>query len=159
PDSFYRYEAYLMGVAFYDHSLKQLPLPQVVDGEKKLAEALKMPEGKQRTDEIQKVEEKYFRISGGKKEWMGIKNRFFTSLVQPDKDALDSLDYYSYRQASDEVGKVMAAEAEEKKAKVAAPHNIMAVARTNQIDVGRSQKRLQFTIYSGPLLKDSLRAS
>ncbi len=161
PDSFYRYEAYLMGVSFYDHSLRQLPLPQVVDGEKKLVEALKMPEGKERTDEIQKIEEKYFRISGGKKEWMGVKNRFFTSIVQPDKDGLDALDYYSFRQASPVVSKAMTAEVEgdKKKPKVSDPHDIMAVARTHQLDISRSQKRMQFTMYNGPLAKDSLRQS
>jgi len=159
PDSFYRYENYLMGVAFYDHALKQMPLPSIVDGEKKLAEALKMPEGKERSDEIQKIEEKYFRVSGGKKEWMGLKNRFFTSLIQPDGDGLNSMDYYSFRQAPADVSKAMAAEAEVTKAKVANPDNIMGVARSVQLDIGRSQKRMQFTVYSGPLVKDSLRGS
>src|SRR5436190_899166 len=159
PDSFYRYENYLMGVSSYDHALRQIPLPGVIDGEKKLADALKMPEGKERSDEIQKIEDKYFRVSGGRKEWMGLKNRFFTSLLQPDKDALDVLDYYSFRQASADVTKAMGAAAEETKVKVATPHNIVAIARSVQIDVGLSQKRMQFTVYSGALVKDSLRGS
>jgi YidC/Oxa1 family membrane protein insertase len=159
PDSFYRYENYLMGVANYDKALKQLPLMQVVDGEKKLADALKMPEGKERSEEIQKIEDKYFRVSGGRAEWMGIKNRFFTALLQPDRDGLMVLDYYSFRQAPAAVSKAMAAEAAEAKTKVTDPRNIVAVARTQQIDVGRSQKRMQFTMYNGPLVKEFLRNS
>jgi YidC/Oxa1 family membrane protein insertase len=165
PDSFYRYEAYLMGVSFYDHALRQLPLPKVVDGEKKLAEALKMPAGKERDDEVKKIEEDYFRVSGGKKEWMGVKNRFFTSILQPDKDALDALDYYAFRQASAAATKAMDVERHEQahvdpaKSMGPDPHNIMTVARSNQIDVGKSQKRMQFTVYNGPLDKASLRNS
>jgi YidC/Oxa1 family membrane protein insertase len=165
PDSFYRYENYLMGVAYFDKALKQLPLPQIVDGEKKLVEALKMPEGKERSEEIQKIEEKYFRVSGGRAEWMGLKSRFFTTLIQPDKDGLLALDYYSFRQASVEVTKAMDVERHEQakvdptKSMGPDPHNIMVIARSNQLIVGRSQKRLQYTVYTGPLVKDSLRNS
>jgi YidC/Oxa1 family membrane protein insertase len=157
PDSLYRFENYLMGVASFDKSLKQLPLGQIVDGEKKLADALKMPEGKERSDEIQKIEEKYFKIVGGRAEWMGIKSRFFTALLQPDRDGLLALEYYSFRQSSAAVGKAMAAEAEASRARVNDPHNIVATARTHQLDVGRSQKRMQYTVYAGPLDKESLR--
>jgi YidC/Oxa1 family membrane protein insertase len=146
PDSLYRYEQYLMGVWRYNKDLVMKPLAEIEKGESKMADALKMSEGKQRTDEIQSIEDKYFKVSGGLKEWFGVKNRFFTALVLPDGAALDALDSYQYRLPPPEVIKGMQGH-----------HNIVATARTNELRVGASRKVMQFTLYAGPLEKATLR--
>ena len=147
PDSLYRYENYLMGVGRHDKALKMIPLPQVEKGEGKLAEALKLPAGKERTEDIKKIEDEYFRVSGGRKEWFGVKNRFFTAVLNPDSAALDALDYYSFRLCSPVVKKAMGEH-----------NNIMGLARTLELRVD-SRKVLQFTLCGAPLQKDALQDS
>ena len=149
PDSLYRYESYLMGVCRYDRGPKLVALPQVDKGETKLAEALKMPEGRERSEEIKKIEEEYFRITGGRKEWFGLKNRYFAAIMQPDSAALDAMaqDYYSFRHCSPEVTKAMGKNR----------HNMVATARVSSLRVGGGRKILQFTVYCGPLEKETIR--
>ena len=146
PDSIYRYEQYLMGVWRHDKQLHMKSLPEVEKGESKLLEAEKLPPGAERDAEIKSVEEKYFKVGGGLKEWFGVKNRFFTTLVLPDGAALDNLDYYSFR----DLPPVALKEQQNR-------HNIVASAVTNPMLIGGSRKVLQFSVYAGPLEKDVLR--
>jgi YidC/Oxa1 family membrane protein insertase len=163
PDSLYRYENYLMGVSRYDHAPRFFPLAQIEKGERKLADGLKLPEGKEKTDEIRKIEEEYFRVVGGRKEYFGIKNRYFASLMLPDDAAKDALSegYYSYRFCSPEVNKAMGKELQASGKEIKAPgkdnHNLLAAARTGELRVGGSRKELRFTIYCGPLEKETIR--
>lgn len=146
PDSIYRYELYMNGVYRYNKDLQLRALASIEDGEKKMAAALAMPAGKEREDEIKSVDEKYFRVSGGLKEWVGIKNRFFTALMLPDGAALDNLDHYSFRDLPPD-----ALKGQQNR------HNIMASAVTNSMQIGSAPKVLQFSVYAGPLEKETLR--
>jgi len=144
PDSLYRSEQYLMGAWRYDHSLHLKSVGEIEKGELKMIEALKMLPGSERENEIKSIEEKFFRIPGGRKEYFGVKNRFFTALLQPDDAALNELDYYYFR------GLPAALQQNDR-------HNVVASARTNAMRVGPSRKALMFTVYAGPLDKEALR--
>jgi YidC/Oxa1 family membrane protein insertase len=85
-------------------------------------------------------------VDGGLKEWFGIKNRFFATVVLPDSAALDVLDHYTFRDLPEAALKY-----EENR------HNIVASAVLNNIHVGESRKVFQFTIYGGPLDPSVLR--
>jgi YidC/Oxa1 family membrane protein insertase len=146
PDSYYRYEQYLMGVYRYDKKLMMKPLAELMAGEAKLVDAQKLAEGPDKTKEIKELDEKYFKVSRGKKEWFGIKNRFFTTLVLPDDAALDLLDYYQFRVSAEDVTKALNGKA-----------NITATARTSEFTVGASRRVIQFTSYVGPLEKETLK--
>ncbi|MBI3856157.1 MAG: membrane protein insertase YidC [Planctomycetes bacterium] len=146
PDSLYRYEQYLIGAWSYDKDLHMKPLAEVEKGESKLAEALKMPNGPDKTAEIKQIEDKYFKVNGGLKQWFGLKNRFFATLVQPDGAALDVLDFYQFRLGSPRVTEAMQGH-----------HNITASARTIPILIGKDRKVMQFTLYVGPLEDKPLR--
>jgi YidC/Oxa1 family membrane protein insertase len=147
PDSVYRYEQYLMGVWSYNKELQMKALAEIEKGESKMTDALKLPEGKERTDEIKSIEDKYFKVSGGRKEWFGVKNRFFAALLLPaDAALIDDLDSYSFRLCSPDAAKSQQGR-----------KNITAVARTNELHVAGSRKVMQFTLYAGPLEKETLR--
>ncbi|RPH35819.1 MAG: membrane protein insertase YidC, partial [Planctomycetota bacterium] len=143
PDSLYRYENYLTGVYRYDKAFLMKSLHEIQSGEEKFADATKSGNAKDMKD----VEEKYFKVSGGRKEWFGVKNRFFTTLITPDNAALDLLDSYSFRLSPATVTKPMGA----------TKGNITATARTQPFKVGPSRKVIQFTVYAGPLEKEALR--
>jgi YidC/Oxa1 family membrane protein insertase len=147
PDSIYRYEQYLTGVYRYDKNLKMKSLQgDIVKGEGKLKDALKMAPGADQDKEVKTIEKDYFNVDGGLKEWFGIKNRFFATVVLPDSAALDVLDHYTFRDLPEAALKY-----EENR------HNIVASAVLNNIHVGESRKVFQFTIYGGPLDPSVLR--
>ena len=147
PDDIYRYEQYLMGVANVNGDLVLKSLAEIQKGESKLAEALKLPEGPDKQKEIKEIQEKYLQIIGGRKQWFGVKNRFFTAAVQPDGAALDNLDYYEFRLSSPEV----------KKSDVMKGHdNITATARTRSMRIGAAPRVMQFKIVLAPLEEDIL---
>lgn len=140
PDSLYRYEQYLMGVASVEGNLILKSLAEIQKGESKLAEALKLPEGPDKQREIKEIQEKYLQITGGRKQWFGVKNRFFTAAIQPDGAALDNLDYYEFRLSSPEV-----------KAAMKGHDNITATARTRSMRIGTAPRVMQFKIVVAPL--------
>ena len=146
PDNLYRYEQYLMGVASVDRNLLMKPLGEIEKGEGKLADALKMPEGKDRDNEIQEVYNKYLRVPAPRSQWFGVKNRFFVAAVQPDGAALDALDYYEFRLSSADVTSAMGGH-----------HNITATARTRPMRIGVAPKVMQFKILTGPLEEEPLK--
>lgn len=147
-DSPYRYDQYLMGTWRYDKNLHLKALSEVEKGEGKLAEAQKLAPGPERDAEIKKITAEYFTVSGGLKEWFGIKNRFFTSLMLPDSAALDNLDHYRFREiwVPDPTPK------SDKKLR-----NLVAAAVTSNMPITGARKVLQFTVYAGPLEKETLR--
>jgi len=145
-DSPYRHEQYLMGVWRYDGKLHLKSLSEVEKGEEKMAAALALEPGPAREAAIKEVNEKYFMVSGGLKEWFGVKNRFFTSLLVPDNETSLNLDYYYFRDLPTKLR-----EAQKNR------HNILASAMTNVMPVTGNRKILQFTAYTGPLEKDVLR--
>lgn len=145
PDSLYRYENYLTGVSRYDRALKMYPLPQIEKGEGKIAEALKAAPSKERDEEVRKLEEEYLKVIGGRKEWLCLKNRFFAAILSPDNAALDNLDSYLFRLSGPEITRAMGGH-----------HNIVALARTNDLRIGGSRKVMTFTVYGGPLEKQAL---
>jgi YidC/Oxa1 family membrane protein insertase len=151
PDSLYRYENYLMGVYRYDRALLMKSLHDIQNGEDKHADAVKAGNAK----DVHDIEEKFFKVSGGRKEWFGVKNRFFTTLIVPDNAALDLLDSYSFRKSSPAVTKSMITPEVTKASTVKG--NITASARTTTFPVGPSRRVVQFTVYAGPLEKETLR--
>jgi len=146
PDNPYRYEQYLMGVASVSGDLIMKSLGELEKGESKLSDALKMAEGKDRENEIKEIQEKYFRITSGRKQWFGVKNRFFVAAVQPDGAALDALDYYEFRLSSADVTSAMGGH-----------HNITATARTRPLRIGVAPKVMQFKLLTGPLEEEPLK--
>jgi YidC/Oxa1 family membrane protein insertase len=144
-DSTYRYEQYLMGVWRYDHQLRLKGVSEIEKGEEKLAAALALAPGAPRDAAIKEIEEKYFTVGGGLKEWFGVKNRFFTALLLPDSAALDTMDHYNFRDLPPQVRS-----AQENR------HNIVASAVTTVMPIGGGRKVLQFTAYAGPLEKEVL---
>ena len=160
-DSLYRYEQYLMGVWHYDHQLKLKSISELKTGDEKMAAALAQPEGAARDAAVKEVEDKYFKVTGGLKEWFGVRNRFFTALLLPDGSALDNLDYYHYRDLPPELRRLHAATwAEEHHLPASAVtdlHNVLASAVTNTLSVGEGRKVLQFTAIAAPLEKEALR--
>lgn len=146
PDSFYKYDQYLTGVASYDHALQMKSLSEIQKGESKLAEALKASGGSTDSADVKSAMEKYLRITGGRKEWFGVKNRFFAAVVLPDNAALDVLNFYEFRTSQRDV--VLG--------KRDYP-DLTATARTNELRVGASRRVMQFSLYAGPLEKDTLR--
>jgi YidC/Oxa1 family membrane protein insertase len=146
PDNAYRYEQYLTAVYRYDGQLKMKPLAEIQKGEGKMVDALKLPEGPERNNEVKSVGESYFKVERGRKEWFGVKNRFFTALLLPDGAALDVLDHYAFRALPADAVKAAEGRA-----------NIVASAVTNEFKVGGQRKVMQFTLYAGPLQKDTLK--
>jgi YidC/Oxa1 family membrane protein insertase len=147
PDSLYRYEQYLMGVASVDQKLQLKSLSELQKGEDKLAQALKMADGPDKQNEVKEIQDKYFRITTGRKEWFGVKNRFFTAVVWPDSSGLDALDYYEFRLSSPAV---MAAKT------MGGRPNITATARTKTLRIGPAPKVMQFTVQTAPLEEKAL---
>jgi YidC/Oxa1 family membrane protein insertase len=145
PDSIYRYEQYLMGVASVGGELQLKHLSELQKGEEKLAEAQRMPEGADKQAEIKSIMDKYFRISSGRREWFGVKNRFFTAAVMPDNAGLDALDYYEFRLSSPVVKEAMGGHP-----------NISAFARTKSLRIGKAPTIMQFTIVAAPLEEEAL---
>jgi len=145
-DSPYRYEQYLMGVWRYDKELKLKGASEVEKGEQKLAEALLNPPGSVRDAAVKEVEDKFFRVTGGLKEWFGAKNRFFTALLLPDNDTYLNMEYYYFRDFPPEI-----------RATQENHHNIVASAMTTPMSISGGRKILQFTAYAGPLQKEHLR--
>jgi YidC/Oxa1 family membrane protein insertase len=154
PDSLYRYEQYLMAVDRYDKALRMKSLPEIQKGEGKLLEALRLPAGKERDAEIKTITEKYFRVEGGRKEWFGLNNRFFTAAVNPDGPALDVLDqgYYEFREFRGPTPEEL-----KKNGKPVEHQNILASARTGPFKVANARRVFQFTVYVGPMAKDKLK--
>jgi YidC/Oxa1 family membrane protein insertase len=111
-----------------------------------MAEALKMAPGAEQDKEIKEIEDKYFRVNGGLKEWFGIKTRFFATVLLPDSAGLDVLDHYTFRDLPES-----ALKSEQGR------HNLVASAVMNPLRVGESRKVFQFTLYGGPLNPDTLR--
>jgi YidC/Oxa1 family membrane protein insertase len=148
PDSLYRFEQYLMGVDRYDKTLRMKSFAEIQKGEAKLLEAERLPEGKEREDELKSIHEKYFRVEGGRKEWFGVNNRFFVAAVMPDGPTLDVLDqgYYEFRGLPPDVAK-----------RNDGHQNITASARTQPFKVGTARKVYQLTVYVGPMQKDALK--
>ena len=146
PDNPYRYEQYLMGVASVSGDLIQKSLGELEKGESKLSDALKMPEGVEKQNEIKEIMEKYLRITSGRKQWFGVKNRFFVAAIQPDGAALDALDYYEFRISSADITSAMGGH-----------HNITATARTRPMRIGVAPKVMQFKLLTGPLEEEPLK--
>ena len=146
PDSYYRYEQYMTAVYRYDKNLQMRGLASIEDGEKKMTAALALPAGTARDTEIKSIDEKYFRVSGGLKEWVGVKSRFFAVLMLPDSAALYDLDHYSFRDLPPALLQTHGNK-----------HNILASVVTNNLQIRGSRKVLQFSVYAGPLEKESLR--
>ncbi|HLY09830.1 MAG TPA: membrane protein insertase YidC [Planctomycetota bacterium] len=145
-DSPYRYDQYLAGVWRYDKQARLKAASELKTGEGKMAAALALPAGPDRDKEIQSVDEKYFKVSGGLKEWMGIKNRFFTALLLPDNSALNDLDYFYFR---DLPASLQGAQK--------GRQNVLVSAVTTPMSI-EARKLLQFTLFAGPLEKDVLQA-
>jgi YidC/Oxa1 family membrane protein insertase len=143
-DSPYRYDQYLTGVWRYDKAVHLKAMSEVTTGEGKMAAALALPAGPDRDKEIKTVEDKYFKVSGGLKEWMGLKSRFFASLVAPDAEALNDLDYYYYRGLPANL-----------KAAEQGRDDIEVSAFTNQLSI-ETRKVYQFTLFAGSLDKEVL---
>jgi YidC/Oxa1 family membrane protein insertase len=150
PDSLYRYENYLMGVYRYDHSLLMKSFHDIQTGESKHADAVKSGNAK----DIAGVEDKYFKVAGGRKEWFGVKNRFFTTLVAPDNSALDLLDSYSFRLSPPAVTKGMTTPTTSPKN---VKGNITVSALSTTFQVGAARRVIQFNVFAGPLEKETLR--
>ncbi len=141
PDSGYRFDQYLSGAWNYDKSVNFKPLAEVEKGEGKLAEGLKLADPARRADDV-KAAEAYLKVEGGRKEWFGLKSRFFAVLVQPDKSSLDVLDSYWFRSAPPAAAAKFAADGK-------GDRNLEASARTNEMRVS-GRKVLQFEAYAGP---------
>jgi YidC/Oxa1 family membrane protein insertase len=140
----YRYEQYFRGVALANQRTEEVDLAGVAKGEAALADAEKMAPGKDRDEEIRKAE-KYFTILTSPKDWLGLKNRFFTVLLVPTTESANRLKEYSFRLA---------------KAGFQSPdglRNLLAQARTDPITVVPDHPvALSFRLYAGPVQKEAL---
>jgi YidC/Oxa1 family membrane protein insertase len=144
-DQPYRYEQYLGGVAFKDGRVDLRLLPAIEKGEQALAKALKIQDPKDRDEEVRDGW-KGLKVDGPRKEWFGLKSRFFAVLMAPDGDAQRLLDSYEFRLSSPEAQK-----------KAGGFKNLAASARMDEIRLGGSRKAMQFTLYAGPLRKETLK--
>jgi len=143
-DSSYRYDYYLKGVALVDRAYEWKDLAGVAKGEAALAEAMRLPEGKERAGDIKEAQN-YFAVDSGQKNWFGLKNRFFAALLLPDAPTRSRLEAYQFRSFS------KAAVDDDKGRK-----NLNAVARTEPITLSNQRVTLLFSTYLGPLEKETL---
>lgn len=146
PDGNYRHDQYHAGVVGLRKEPSLRTIADVEKGERKLAEAAKIKEGKDRDAAVRSAEE-YFRVGGADRDWMGLKNRFFAALLAPASDSAKSLvEAYVFRSASPEV----VANGDKLK-------NLVAIARTGKIRVGAAPVSMEFVAYLGPIQSGALR--
>jgi YidC/Oxa1 family membrane protein insertase len=143
-DSPYRYDYYLKGVTLVDRGFDWKDLAGVAKGESELADAMRLPEGKERAAEV-KDARNYFSVDSGQKNWFGLKNRFFASLLLPDGPTRGRLESYEFRTVSR-----AAAESD------GGRKNLSALARTESVTLRNQRVTLLFSTYVGPLDKDVL---
>jgi YidC/Oxa1 family membrane protein insertase len=144
-DSRYRYDYYFRGVALVDQGVKDHWRPDdVAKAEAAHFRASAIADPQQRQKEMKEAEEGY-AVTSGKKEWVGLKNRYFAALVLPNPDARQRLSHYIFRPASKEA--------------VAGANglkNMNVAARTEGIKVGPEKlpPPLRFTAVVAPLKKE-----
>lgn len=145
PDSPYRYDYYLHGVVAMDGRLLEFDWAGISSGEAKLAEARHLPAGPAR-DEALEAARKYFSVTTGRKDWFGLKNRFFAILLQPLGPARARLDAYEFHTLPSAAPPGPGV-----------PHkNLAARARTEPLAVRDRRVTFEFSAYAGPLRRDLL---
>ncbi len=145
-DSRYRYDYYFQGVAWVDHGVQGGFVPDKVAAAEEADRQASLIADPQKRDKEMRSALEDFAVTSGKKEWFGLKNRYFAALVLPNPDALDRITHYTFHSYS----KQAFANAGELK-------NLNAGARTKAITVapGKPLPPLKFSAYLGPLKKET----
>ena len=145
PDSPYRYDYYLHGVVAMDGRILEFDWAGISSGEAKLAEARRQPPGSARDQAVQEAR-KYFTVTTGRKDWFGLKNRFFAILLQPLGPARTRLEAYEFHTLPS--GAPAGPGVPDK--------NLSASARTEPLAVRDRRVSFEFSAYAGPLKRDFL---
>jgi YidC/Oxa1 family membrane protein insertase len=148
PDSAYRYDQYLAAAWKDDKGVQFRPIPDVEKGESKLADALKESDPGKRAEAV-KATDALLRVQTGRKDWFGLKNRFFAVLLKPDSTSLEAIESYRHR--------TPAAATLQKFAEAGLGNKNLAVsAETKELRV--SERNIyQFDLFAGPQKEDVLR--
>jgi YidC/Oxa1 family membrane protein insertase len=145
PDSPYRYDYYLHGVVAMDGRILEFDWAGISSGEAKLAEARRQPPGSARDQAVQEAR-KYFTVTTGRKDWFGLKNRFFAILLQPIGPARTRLEAYEFHTLPS--GAPAGPGVPDK--------NLSAAVRTEPLAVRDRRVSFEFSAYAGPLKRDFL---
>lgn len=145
PDSPYRYDYYLHGVVAVDGRLLEFDWAGISAGEAKLAEARRLPAASARDEAIEEAR-KYFTVTTGRKDWFGLKNRFFTVLLQPLGPARTRLEAYEFHTAGPAGPGTPGAP----------DKNLSVRARTEPLGVRDRRVSFEFSAFAGPLRRDLL---
>jgi YidC/Oxa1 family membrane protein insertase len=147
-ESDYRYEQYAMGVVHVKNTVQFKPLPDVLKGEEKLAQAWSPSTS---AEDRKAAEDEYkalLSVTGGQKSWFGLKNRFFFAALNPDAVTNARIESVWYRGV--EPGKEASFENRKQ---------ILASARFDAIGVAPGKEEVwTFAVAAGPLRSETLRA-
>jgi YidC/Oxa1 family membrane protein insertase len=143
-ESPYRYEQYFHGVALVGDDVKTWELGSIEKAEGKLLEASRMPLG---PDRDAKVKEAYegLTVPDTAKAWIGLRNRFFATLANPDPQTAARIQYRWFRFQSSEAMR-----------SAGGLKNLDVVFRTAPIKVTDRPTVLSFDGYAGPIQKEAL---